>query len=239
MVKREHPVLLLLHQRERFWERVQRTHLLSEDILRLIPFIILVSAMYGAILAGWRSPRLSLYVSIKFPLLLLGTTGIVAIFNWILASAFGSGLTFQQVMAVTFGAITVSCWILLGLIPITFFFTNFASSFDGTHAEIQLTHNYLLLTHITLIALAGIAGNTALRKGLPQLVLPGCAIRKLYWSWLAMFAFVGCQLSWIFRPFVGSPFYPIVFMRPDCLRRNFYEFVFLEVIPYVIKGGKP
>jgi hypothetical protein len=51
--------------------------------------------------------------------------------------------------------------------------------------------------------------------------------------WLAAFAFVGCQMSWILRPFVGSPFYPVVFMRPDCLQRNFYEFLLTEVLPFV------
>jgi hypothetical protein len=233
----DHPVILLLYQREIFWERLKRSHDLYREIFSLIPFILLSSALYGAVLAGWRSPKLSLYVAIKFPLLLVGTTSIVAIFNLILALTFGSSMTFQQVIAVTYGAMTVLCWILLGLVPITLFFTLFASSPTGTHAEIQLTHNYLLLMHIILIAIAGIAGNAALRKGLDQVVLPGCAIKKLYWSWIGAFAFVGCQLSWILRPFVGSPFYPIVFMRPNCLDRNFYEFVFLEVLPYVIKGG--
>jgi len=52
-----------------------------------------------------------------------------------------------------------------------------------------------------------------------------------------MFAFVGCQMSWILRPFVGSPFYPVVFMRAECLQRNFYEFVFAEVLPYLLTGG--
>jgi hypothetical protein len=50
-------------------------------------------------------------------------------------------------------------------------------------------------------------------------------------------AFVGCQTSWSLRPFVGSPFYPVVFLRPDALQRNFYEFVFGEVLPFIITGG--
>jgi hypothetical protein len=216
---------------------VKESPQLSREIFSLIPFILVSSAFYGAVIAGWRSPVLAGYVAIKFPVLLLGTTGIVAVLNWMLAVVFGSGMTFQQVIAVTYGAITVACWILLGLLPVTFFFTTSASSTTGTPTELQLTHNYLLLIHITLIAFAGVAGNAALRKGLSQIVLPGCAVRKLYWSWLVAFAFVGCQLSWILRPFVGSPSYPIVFMRPNCFERNFYEFVFLEVLPYVLQGG--
>jgi hypothetical protein len=232
-----HPVLLLLQHRELFWDRVKSARSLAPVIFSLIPFIVFSCAVYGAVLAGWRSPALSLYVAIKFPILLVGTTGVVAMLNWMLASAFGSGLTFPQVTAITYGAMTVSSWIFLGSAPVTFFFTTYASSATGTHAEIQRTHNYLLLMHILLIAMAGIAGNSALRKGLRRLVAPGCALRRLYWSWLGAFALVGCQLSWILRPFVGSPFYPVVFMRPDCLERNFYEFIFGEVLPYIIKGG--
>jgi hypothetical protein len=236
-MKASYPPIILLYEREQFWARVKSSQGLSREILSLISFILISSALYGAVIAGWRSPVLVGYVAIKFPLLLLGTTGIVAILNWMLAVSLGSGMTFQQVIAVTYGAMTVACWILLGLTPVTLFFTACAST-TGTPTEIQLTHNYLLLTHITLIAVAGIAGNTALRRGLALIVLPHCAIRKLYWSWLMAFALVGCQLSWILRPFVGSPSYPIVFMRANCFERNFYEFVFFEVLPYVLKGGK-
>jgi hypothetical protein len=143
-------------------------------------------------------------------------------------------MTFQQVTAVTYGAMTVSSWILLCLTPVTLFFTMFVSSNTGSHAELRITHNYLLLTHIFLIAMAGLAGNGALRKGLQRVVAPGCALKKLYWSWIAAFTLVGCQLSWILRPFVGSPFYAVAFMRPDCLEGNFYEFIFKEILPHVV-----
>jgi hypothetical protein len=157
--------------------------------------------------------------------------------NWMSATFLGSGLTFKQVVAITYGAIGVACWILISLIPITLFFTFGVASYVGTPEDLRLTHNYLLLTHITLIAFAGMAGNSALRQGLQQVVVPTCSLKRVYWSWLLAFAVVGCQLSWILRPFVGSPFYEIQFMRPDALERNFFEFVFTEVLPYVLTGG--
>lgn len=153
-MKTHYAPIILLFQREQFWARVKESPQLSREIFSLIPFILASSAFYGVVIAGWRSPVLAGYVAIKFPLLLLGTTGIVAVLNWMLAVVFGSGMTFQQVIAVTYGAITVACWILLGLLPVTFFFTTSASSATGTPTELQLTHNYLLLTHITLIAFA-------------------------------------------------------------------------------------
>ena len=224
---------LVLRDRSAFWETVRtRQSLLHVDLV-LILFIIVSSAIYGAVLAVWRSPILALYVAAKLPILLLGTTCIVAVLNWLTAAMFRSGLGFRQTLAVTFGAMSVSCWILLSLVPVTLFFTFFAADRSGTHDAMRLTHNCLLVTHIVLIAMAGVAGNVTLRAGLRSVVLPGCDVRRLYWSWIVAFAVVGCQLSWILRPFVGSPFFPIVFMRPDCFDRNFFEFIFTEVLPYM------
>ena len=42
-------------------------------------------------------------------------------------------------------------------------------------------------------------------------------------SWLAGNMFLGCQLSWIMRPFIGSPGLPVEFFRSDAFRGNFYE----------------
>jgi hypothetical protein len=75
-------------------------------------------------------------------------------------------------------------------------------------------------------------------KGLIRVADPRCPTACLFALWLAAFAIVGCQMSWILRPFVGSPFYPVAFMRPDCLERNFYEFVFTEILPFLMTGGR-
>ena len=232
------PFLLLLRHRDRFWERVAGSDRLGRLVLSLVPFIALSSAAYGAVLAGWRSPLLALYVAVKFPLLLFGTTSLVMLLNWMIAAAAGSGLSLKQVVAITYGATGIACWILLSLVPVTALFTFGAASGAGTHEALRLTHNCLLLTHIVFIAFAGFAGNAALRQGLAAAVRTGCAPGRIYAGWILSFAIVGCQLSWILRPFVGSPFYGVVFMRPDALSRNFFEFVLTEVLPYVLRGGE-
>jgi hypothetical protein len=232
------PALLLLRHRDRFWERVAGGDHLGRLVLSLVPFVALSSAAYGAVLAGWRSPLLALYVAVKFPLLLFGTTSLVMLLNWMVATAGGSGLNLKQVVAVTYGAMGIACWILLSLVPVTALFTFGVASATGTHEELRLTHNCLLLTHIAFIAFAGFAGNAALRQGLAAAVRPGCSPDRIYAGWIVSFAIVGCQLSWILRPFVGSPFYGVAFMRPDALSRNFFEFVLGEVLPNVLRGGQ-
>jgi len=232
-----HSIFELLKDRSSFWDRIAGSQNLTGVVAALLGFILLSSAAYGAVLAGWRSPLLSLYVAFKFPLFLVGTTSLVMLLNWMCATSAGSGLTFRQVVVITYTAMGVTCWVLLSLLPVTAFFAFMVAPSNGPPVELRLAHNCLLLTHIALIAMAGGAGNAALRQGLAKAVRPGCSARLIYWSWIASFALVGCQLSWMLRPFVGSPFYPVAFLRPDALQRNFFEFVLTEVLPYVLRGG--
>ncbi len=228
----------LLKDRAAFWETVRGGGLRWRDLIGLAGFIVFACAVYGAVLAGWRSPDLSLYVAIKLPVLFLGTTAIVAVFNWMSASVLGSGLSFRSTVFVTFASMTIGSWILLGLAPVALFFLLSGAPYAGTREELRYAHNFILVTHITILALAGLAGNGALLAGLRRTTRPACPSTLLFLIWVLAFAFVGCQMSWILRPFVGSPFYPVAFMRPDCLDRNFYEFVFAEVLPFLFTGAK-
>ena len=231
------PFVLLAH-RDEFWNRVHSQGLRWRELLDLVAFVCVACALYGAVLAGWRAPRLSLYVAVKLPALFLGTTAFVAIFNWMIANILGSGLSFKATVFTVFASMTIGCWILLGLVPVSLFFLLSGVSYAGTHSELQYAHNTILMTHIFILALAGIGGNVALLQGLRRVARPQCSTTGLFCAWLAAFAFVGCQMSWILRPFIGSPFFPVVFLRPDALDRNFYEFVFTEVLPFLLTGGK-
>ncbi len=229
--------LVLLRDRAAFWEALEARRLGWGDLIRLLAFVVAVCAMYGAVLAGWRSPRLSAYVAVKLPLLFLGTMGVVSVFNWMLASVLGSGLSFRQTLFSVAAAMGVGCWFLLAFVPLALFFLLTGVPAEGPHDTLRYAHNAMLMTHIVLLALAGVAGNAALLGGLRKVVRPGCPVGGLFALWLAAYAFVGCQLSWVLRPFVGSPFYPVAFLRPDRFDRNFYEFIFTEVLPFLATGN--
>jgi hypothetical protein len=228
---------VLLRDRDRFWDALRERRLGSGDLLSLIAFVVIVCSLYGAVLAGWRSPRLAAYVAIKLPMLFLGTTCIVAVFNWMTACILGSGLPFRSTVFVVFASMTMGCWILLGLVPVALFFLLSGVAYEGTGAELQYAHNAILMIHIFILGTAGAVGNGALLKGLRRAVDARGPVNGLFFLWLGAFAFVGCQMSWILRPFIGSPFYPVSFMRPDCLDRNFYEFILTEVVPFLLQGG--
>ena len=230
--------LILLTDRDAFWDTLGRQGFRWKDLASLVMFVVLACGLYGAVLAGWRAPLMAIYGAVKLPVLFLGTAIIVAVFNWMTASVLGAGLSFRSTVFVVLASLTIASWILLSLLPVALFFMLSGVSSAGTHDELRYAHNSILLTHIAILALAGLGGNAALLKGLRRIVRPGCPATSLFLSWLVAFAFVGCQLSWILRPFVGSPFYPVAFMRADCLDRNFYEFVFKEVLPFLLTGAK-
>ena len=85
-----------------------------------------------------------------------------------------------------------------------------------------------------VLAAAGLAGVASLWAALRRMVPSPRAAKALAAVWIGAYAFVGTQLGWMLRPFVGSPFYPVVFLREDALDRNFYEFLLGEVLPFLL-----
>ncbi len=232
---KKYPIQILT-DRATWWAGIKE-HPSTDAIVQLLLFTICASATYGSTLGIWNSPKMMLYTSIKFPLVVVGSILLVSGLNHLLAHICNAGLQFKQVLTLTLFAMAIMCWILLALLPIIVFFLLTSAGSSGGTAEIQLAHNSVLLLHITCIGSAGIVGVRSLWQGIIELCTTTCNHFALLISWLGSFVFVGCQLSWMLRPFIGSPFYPVHFLRPDALDRNFYEFILMEVLPFVFKNG--
>ena len=54
--------------------------------------------------------------------------------------------------------------------------------------------------------------------------------RRVLFAWLAVNLFLGSQLSWTLRPFIGSPLLPVEFFRAAALHGNFYENIFHSLL---------
>ena len=74
-----------------------------------------------------------------------------------------------------------------------------------------------------VIAFSGVTGNIALFRLLADLGGSRYTAGRILGAWLLGNMFLGCQLSWIMRPFIGSPGLPVAFFRPDAFHGNFYE----------------
>jgi hypothetical protein len=87
----------------------------------------------------------------------------------------------------------------------------------------------VLVSEVLIIAFAGIAANVRLLQLLEHYSATRLSAFKVLFGWLAGNLFLGSQLCWIMRPFIGAPNLPVQFFRPDAFRGNFYETVWYSL----------
>lgn len=185
--------------------------------------VLIGSGVYGFTLGIWRAPLQSFYTAIKFPLLIFLTCGGNALVNGMLAQILGSGLSFKQTSLAILMSFAIAATILAGFSPITLFIW-FNAPPLGSTTEV-LGHSVILLTHVGVIALAGVVANRRLFTLLHKVSGNYATARAVLWSWLAGNLLLGAQLAWNLRPFIGAPTLAVQFLRDDPLRGNFYEAV--------------
>ncbi len=185
--------------------------------------ILIGSGLYGFTLGIWRAPLQSFYTAIKFPLLIFLTCSGNAVINGMFAQILGSGLSFKQTSLAILTSFAIAAIILAGLSPITLFIWYNAPPLASNDAI--LGHSVMLLAHVCAIAFAGIMANRRLLELLRKMSGRDSTARAVLFSWLAGNLFLGAQLAWNLRPFIGSPKLAVQFLRDDPLRGNFYEAV--------------
>lgn len=204
---------------------------LARHWLRLCLVTAAGAAAYGAVLGLWHGPELALYVAIKLPLVLLLTSGLTLFFSWMVTALLGLPLRFGQVAVLTFLTLGSAGLLLASLTPVTGLFTLCA---PAPSAGQRTAHNVLYLLHTGLVGSCGLAGTAALWRAMRRLDAPRRTVRAVFVSWIAIYALVGGEVAWVMRPFVGSVYHPVVFLRSDAFDGNVYEFVFTDILPHLL-----
>lgn len=188
-----------------------------------VAVIVVGSGVYGATIGLGRAPLQAWYTALKFPLLLLLTTAGNALLNGMLAQLLGLGISFRHATLAIVTSFAITSVVLASFSPVTLFLWWSAPHFSS--AQSGVAHSATLVTHVALIALAGTTANIALFRLL--CALSGCrrTAGRILAAWLLGNMFLGCQLSWVMRPFIGAPSLPVAFFRADAFRGNFYESV--------------
>lgn len=186
--------------------------------------IALGAGLYGATIGLWRAPLQALFSAMKFPALVFLTTLGNALLNGMIAQLMGLRISFRCASMSIAASFAIASLILGSLSPITFFMTLNTPPLASGHAA--LSHSFTLLAHVFIIAFAGVMGNVCLFRLLLHICGKTATARKVLFAWLAGNMFLGCQLSWIMRPFIGSPGLPVEFLRANAFQGNFYESVF-------------
>lgn len=223
----------LITERESYWGSLDRQPMGTLYLL-LLAFSIISLGIYGAVLGSWGSVRLALYTGVKLPILFLGAFYLVMLFNWEVASLLGTKISLLKIQLVTLTALSIVGAILVGLTCPVLFIVKSAAPLSGSPETMHRAHNIILLSQVGILGIAGVQGLRCLYEGVKHISKSVRMARFLCCCWFLGLSIVGCQLAWIFRPFVGSPYLEVAFMRSNALERNFFEFLFLEVIPFIL-----
>ncbi|MCA9290888.1 MAG: hypothetical protein KDA25_07155 [Phycisphaerales bacterium] len=164
---------------------------------------------YGAImgmsggLAADRA-RQVLYSAIKVPLLVGCTLAICLPSFCVLNTVAGLRDDLRAVLRALFLSQIVFGIVLASLAP----YTAWWSVAGGGHASAVVFNG-------VMFAVASAAMHIVLRRLYRPLVARRPRHRVLRLTWTALYVFVGIQLAWTLRPFVGSPGLPTEFFRED------------------------
>lgn len=167
---------------------------------------------YGG-LGGERIWQL-LYSGLKVPVLLLATFLIGLPNFFVLNTLFGLRRDFREALRALVAAQAGVAIVLASCAPLTLFW--YASFADYASA---------LLFNGLIFAVASFAGQHLLRGYYRPLILRNPRHGPLLWTWLGLYVFIGIQMGWIMRPFVGAPSAPVQFFRTGGDWENAYVVV--------------
>jgi len=192
-------------------------------------YIIAGSTFYGAAFGLWRSPLQALYSAIKFPLLIIMITLFTALINTMLALVQGCRLSFIKTITCMSSAFAITSLLLGALSPIVIYLSTQLTPSTKVPDSIPI-YFLLLLSHITIIGICGVAGNIRLYRLLCQYSPSPMVAKRVVFSWIIICAFVGCELSWICSPFLARPDLETPVLNPNAFTSNFFEYSWSAVI---------
>jgi len=198
----------------------------ARRVISHLAVIVAGAGLYGAAVGWWRDPLQALYTAIKFPLIILLTASGNALLNGMLAPLLGLNIPFRQSFLAILMSFTIAAAILGSFAPIVAFLVWNSPPMSANAWDSAGPYAFILLTFVLVIAFAGIAANFRLLQLLQRLGGRTDIAARVLFVWLAGNLFFGTQLSWILRPFIGSPGLPVQFLRADAFKGNFYETIF-------------
>ena len=188
-------------------ERVLRGE--AGNVLPWLTAVVCGGALYGAVMGtfgGLGGDRLlqAVFSAVKVPLLILVTTALTMPSFFVVNSLLGLRADFPQVAkSVTATQATVSV-VLASLAPYTALW--YASTPDYHEAT---------LFNAMIFTVASVSAQCVLVRRYAPLVARDRRHRFMMWAWLLGYAFVGIQMGWVLRPFIGQPGKAVTFFRSD------------------------
>ena len=210
----------ILRNRHHYFNEIREGIGLPEKMRSMLVSSIAFLALYGAVMGSTHSLWQALSSAAKLPILFLATLIVCSPTLYFFNILFGSKQSLGQNIALILTAITVTTVLLLSFAPITLFFLLTTSHYQ-----------FFKLLNVAVFATSGSMGVVFLSQGMRVVAGSGQegarARRWVLRLWILIYAFVGSQMAWTLRPFIGAPSMKFELFRQ--LGGNFYANVLVRI----------
>jgi len=208
----------VLKDRDNYLEKVAAKEYPKNIMLGQILLMCICTFFYGLIMGSYNSFQQALVSGIKIWGLFFMTLIICFPSFYIVQLLLGSKVGIKQLAVILLSGFVLTSVVIVAFAPIVLFFQ---MSGDNYH--------FLQLLHVFIFVFSGFFGMRLVLEALKQAfektgVYPKIGLTA-FRIWVLIFAFVGIQLSWNLRPFLGSKDMPFELFREES-QGNFYTTVF-------------
>lgn len=191
-------------------------------VKRLAATAALGSAAFGAAVGCYVGGWQIVFAAVKMPIFLLGTLAISMAAMAVLAAG---SMAPRESMQVALRSVSTTAIVLGSLAP------PLALAGLSMPRPDPRAYNAMVSLLTLAVGAGGIAGVVRLRARLPS--------RRLLAAWIGIYGFVGAQMAWLLKPWVGHTlkadrFIPLA----ENLKGNFYEAAWGSLLRAVL-GGTP
>jgi hypothetical protein len=178
-----------------------------------LPVLVLATGpIYGAFMGSFSVATIDrwllvVYAAVKVPILIFVTTAVCVPGFFVLNTVLGLRNDFGRAMRAIFAGQAAMTVALASLGPITK-----VAYLSG------LSHRGALLFNAAMFTLATAMAQLVMFRRYRELTsdpMSGARHRFMLWMWVVLYVFVGMQMGWMLRPFVGSPGLPVAFFRDE------------------------
>jgi hypothetical protein len=210
----------LLSERESYFDEVVAGVGLSRKLRFSLLTVVVLGGLYGGVAGAYSGPLQAVAAAVKLPFLFIATFVVCFPAFYIVQVLVGSRLRLLQVVVLVTSALALTAVVLAAFLPVPAFFLITGANYYFQH-----------LLHMIVVGAAGVFGMYALHEGLTTI----CERRSVYPRkaltimrlWAVLFGFVGIQMAWNLRPFLGDRNQP--FRVTGHYQGNFYEAVIYAV----------
>lgn len=206
-------VFAVFQNREAFFENLSNPKNAAKMLIDQTLIILVLAFFYGVIMGSYNSFSQAMVTGMKVPSLLMLALFICFPAFYVIQYMLGSRLSLVQMISTILSGFVVLTTIMASFAPIVIFFMITGNNYS-----------FLKLLHVGIFVFSGIFGMHTIIEALKfscekKNVYPKIGI-NIFKFWIVIFAFVGMQLAWNLRPFVGDKNLPVEIFREK--EGNFY-----------------